>query len=51
VGADYLLTNETGDYLYLKAAEFKHFLEGKLNNNSAKIPRALPKKIFIRDKN
>ena len=30
LGKDYLLTNETGDYVFLTAKDFEQFLQGEL---------------------
>jgi len=49
LGRDYLLTNDTGDYAFLKPEEFKKFVAGKLDNKIAKY-KELCRKNFVRDK-
>jgi len=46
LGKDYLLTNDIGNYLFLKPEEFKKFLEGKLNKEN-KIYKQLKEKYFL----
>jgi uncharacterized protein len=49
LGADYLLTNEVGEYVFLRAVEFQNFIEGDLKENS-EIYKELVKKSFIKNK-
>lgn len=44
----YLVTNDIGRYVFLKPADFKKFIDGKLNKKS-KIYQELQKKYFIKD--
>ena len=44
---NYLLTNEVGDYLFLKPDDFKNFLEGRLDKRK-KTYRKLKEKNFIK---
>jgi His-Xaa-Ser system radical SAM maturase HxsB len=46
LGKDYLLTNETGDYVFLNSRNFNQYLQGKLSRELA-IYRKLSQKNFI----
>ena len=48
LGNKYLVTNDVGAYVFLKPAEFKNFIEGKLKNKS-KLYEELKEKGFIGD--
>src|SRR4030042_81059 len=50
LGADYLLTNEIGEYVWLKENDFKKFISGKLNKKD-KIYQELLNKSFLKDQN
>ncbi len=49
LGGEYLLTNEVGEHVFLRAMEFKNFIEGDLKENS-EIYKELAKKSFIKSK-
>ncbi|MCX6745854.1 MAG: His-Xaa-Ser system radical SAM maturase HxsB [Candidatus Parcubacteria bacterium] len=49
-GNDYLLTNETGEYVFIPENNFKKFLTGKLGKKS-EIYKELLNKSFLKDKN
>ncbi|MFA5188674.1 MAG: His-Xaa-Ser system radical SAM maturase HxsB [Patescibacteria group bacterium] len=49
-GNEYLLTNETGEYVFLPENNFKEFLTGKLDSKSENFQELLNKS-FLKDKN
>lgn len=49
LGKDYLLTNDVGEYVFLKPEEFRKFIAGKLSSNTTK-HKELCRKNFVRDK-
>lgn len=49
LGSDYLLTNETGEYVVLTEIEFNRFVQGKMDKKSGKY-RELSRKDFVSDK-
>jgi len=49
LGDKYLLTNETGNYIFLVENEFANFLAGKITSQDSNY-QELKDKLFIKDK-